>query len=323
MSLHSRIFVPGVSRPPIGAPAAFKPPTQCQAQSPTAVAHQGVLPANSAEDRTPLRQLSSNAIPVKASLSTCRAPSLMCSEASMTLPLPPPLAGSIASTPRPSHPSSGSCDGSVSFCPCCGRRGRFIHEDESCTALAAHQDAFDPTRRPPTPFKLYCDAIEASLTAQKMNAKDRKVALQKGFDALSETDKSMYEAKAEAAAKELKSLKKKLSGSKTIRDGGDEATPVKRTKSSFMLFSDDKRPEVMASIKAGLAEGARLNIADVAKAIGELWKALSEADKKVYSDKAEALKNGVTGSVDANAVVDGDSPTTNDNVEEPSPAATQ
>ena len=125
-----------------------------------------------------------------------------------------------------------------------------------------------------------------------MNMKDRKASMAQSFEALGAAERAAYEAKALALAKEQKMLKKqaaKAGRSGGVGAGSDEPAP-KRTKSSFMIFSDERRASATETVRAGLAEGARVNIADVARLIGEMWKGLTEEERKGYSDRAEALK---------------------------------
>ncbi|EAY03627.1 HMG box family protein [Trichomonas vaginalis G3] len=53
--------------------------------------------------------------------------------------------------------------------------------------------------------------------------------------------------------------------------------------SPYILFCKEKRPQVKAD-NPGIAFG------DIAKKLGEMWKNLSEEEKKPYIEKAEAEK---------------------------------
>eukprot|EP00747_Dinoflagellata_sp_TGD_P108223 gnl/TRDRNA2_/TRDRNA2_170350_c0_seq4.p1 gnl/TRDRNA2_/TRDRNA2_170350_c0~~gnl/TRDRNA2_/TRDRNA2_170350_c0_seq4.p1 ORF type:complete len:230 (+),score=98.26 gnl/TRDRNA2_/TRDRNA2_170350_c0_seq4:78-767(+) len=59
---------------------------------------------------------------------------------------------------------------------------------------------------------------------------------------------------------------------------------AKRPKSSYFLWLDDNRAKIVAKI--GSAKGP-----DVSKKAGEMWKALSDADKIPYEKKAQAAKD--------------------------------
>lgn len=77
--------------------------------------------------------------------------------------------------------------------------------------------------------------------------------------------------KSKAPAKEKKEKKEK-----------DPNAP-KRPLTAYFLFANDKR----AGVKA---ENPTFKVTDVAKAIGELWKEASEADKAKYQKKADEEK---------------------------------
>lgn len=62
----------------------------------------------------------------------------------------------------------------------------------------------------------------------------------------------------------------------------DKPARAPRGPSSFMIFSKEKRPEVVAA-NPGMAT------TDVARKLGEMWRGLSEAQKQSYKEKAAAL----------------------------------
>jgi hypothetical protein len=58
-----------------------------------------------------------------------------------------------------------------------------------------------------------------------------------------------------------------------------------------MLFGEEQRPSITAKLRAEAPAG-KVAVTLVAKAIGELWKALSDEDKASYKEKAQARAVG-------------------------------
>lgn len=61
---------------------------------------------------------------------------------------------------------------------------------------------------------------------------------------------------------------------------------------AYMLFSEEQRPEVMGRLRAEAPDG-KVAVTVVAKAIGELWKGLSEEQKAAYKEKAQQRAAGM------------------------------
>jgi hypothetical protein len=61
---------------------------------------------------------------------------------------------------------------------------------------------------------------------------------------------------------------------------------------AYMLFSEEQRPEVMGGLRAEAPDG-KVSVTVVAKAIGELWKGLTEEQKAAYKEKAQQRAAGV------------------------------
>mmetsp|Transcript_14329 Transcript_14329/g.34725 ORF Transcript_14329/g.34725 Transcript_14329/m.34725 type:complete len:410 (+) Transcript_14329:77-1306(+) len=68
--------------------------------------------------------------------------------------------------------------------------------------------------------------------------------------------------------------------------------PVKRARTAYFIFTDEKRPEVQA-LHPG--EG----VAAVAKALGQMWGNLSPEEKKVYQDQAAKERERVSQELEA------------------------
>tara|TARA_B100001063_G_scaffold247284_1_gene292146 strand:+ start:6440 stop:6856 length:417 start_codon:yes stop_codon:yes gene_type:complete len=61
----------------------------------------------------------------------------------------------------------------------------------------------------------------------------------------------------------------------------------KKAKTAFMFYCDAHRPALM---KAQKQEKGKINIGEIAKALGKKWKALSDKDKKPFNTKAAKSK---------------------------------
>ena len=71
---------------------------------------------------------------------------------------------------------------------------------------------------------------------------------------------------------------------KNVSKKGAAESALKRPLSSYMLFAQFTRAEVIAS------SDARLSVGEVGKALGARWKATDAAEKKRWEEKARALK---------------------------------
>ena len=71
------------------------------------------------------------------------------------------------------------------------------------------------------------------------------------------------------------------------------APAAKRMKgpTAYMLFNEEQRPTVMAKLRAEAPDG-KVAVTVVAKAIGELWKALTDENKAAYKDRAQQRAAG-------------------------------
>lgn len=75
-------------------------------------------------------------------------------------------------------------------------------------------------------------------------------------------------------------VKKLLDTSFTSVKAKKDPNRVKRPKSAYFFFCDDKRKEVQ------LANPGK-GMGDISKALGKLWKELTEEDKQTYNDQHE------------------------------------
>jgi len=61
----------------------------------------------------------------------------------------------------------------------------------------------------------------------------------------------------------------------------------KKAKTAFMFYCDAHRPALM---KAQKEKHGKINIGEIAKALGKKWKALTDKDKKPFNSKAAKSK---------------------------------
>ena len=63
----------------------------------------------------------------------------------------------------------------------------------------------------------------------------------------------------------------------------DPAKP-KRPTSAYLYFCEEARPKIMKKMKG--KKNKKVNLGDIAKQLGSMWKSLSENDKKPYVEKS-------------------------------------
>jgi len=78
---------------------------------------------------------------------------------------------------------------------------------------------------------------------------------------------------------EVEKKPRKARGSKKAKD----PNMPKRNKSAYFFFCDEKRPEMKAKYPD-------YKVTELAKKLGEAWKALDEDDKKEYNESAKKDK---------------------------------
>ena len=67
----------------------------------------------------------------------------------------------------------------------------------------------------------------------------------------------------------------------------EKADKPKRAKTGYLLYADEVRAEVKASLTAGLEEGEKLKPQDVVKGIASLWKGVDQEVRDEWNAKAK------------------------------------
>jgi len=120
-----------------------------------------------------------------------------------------------------------------------------------------------------------------------------EIVAEKEATAKRQADKAMKkkateEKKAAAAAKKEERQAKKDAKPKMVDADGNE---IKKNLSAYFLFQAAKRSDVKSELESASVDGSdKVSLGDVAKKIGELWKACSDKDKTefivaAYDDK--------------------------------------
>ena len=101
------------------------------------------------------------------------------------------------------------------------------------------------------------------------------------------------------AVERLDELTKKFLGKPLKLKKLKDPDKPKRTRSAFFYFSEEQRPRLMDKVRKG---GGKVNIGNISKQLGSMWKALSpkkrekyvtlnKKDKSRYQDEMEVYKN--------------------------------
>jgi len=175
-------------------------------------------------------------------------------------------------------------------------------------AKAKSQKKKDPNapKKPKTAYFLYSDehreAAKQKVAGNKSASEVSKI-LGAEWNSLSEDQKKPYNERYKAAMeiykKELEEYKKNKPESESESEESDEGNKKKRKKkgakktkdenapkrplTSYMLFSQSKRKEILEA-------NPTMKVTEVAKEIGALWKNISAEEKQPFIEQAEKLK---------------------------------
>ena len=117
-----------------------------------------------------------------------------------------------------------------------------------------------------------------------------EIAAEKETKAARKQEREQKKAKTDAAklakteAKAARQSKKDAKPKMVNMDG----SPIKKNQTAYFLFQAEKRAEVKSELATGSEEASPVKLGAVAKRMGELWKALDEEGKAVYTTAAAA-----------------------------------
>ena len=134
-------------------------------------------------------------------------------------------------------------------------------------------------KRPPTAFLLYASDKRPKLKEShpQYSIAQLAVTLGKEWRTLPAKDKAPYEALANQKRQEYLKAKKEYDDKKA------ENAPPKRPPTGFLCYSSQRRPQLQKRMKGE-------TVARIAKVLGQEWKAMPEARKKPYLQKARELR---------------------------------
>ncbi|KAJ1478137.1 high mobility group box domain-containing protein [Baffinella frigidus] len=148
-------------------------------------------------------------------------------------------------------------------------------------AAAAKSDApkSDAPKRPLSAYFLFVGQNRVAVKTANPLFKSTQIVQELGamWRGLKPADKAVYEEQAAKAKAEY--VAKYGSTTKAPKEKAGPKKPL----SSYMIFSSETRPSVVAA-------NPTMKFGDVAKALGEKWRAMSDAQKAPYKQKEETLK---------------------------------
>ena len=89
------------------------------------------------------------------------------------------------------------------------------------------------------------------------------------------------------ASDKIPELMEKILGNKLKIKAPKDPNKPKRAKTAFMYYCEKHRPALLEKEKK---KGQKVNIGNIAKALGKSWKKLKDGDKKTWNDLALADK---------------------------------
>ena len=143
------------------------------------------------------------------------------------------------------------------------------------------QSKMDPNapKRPPTAFRLYANDNRQKLKESHPHYSIAQLAITLGKEwrTLPAKDKAPYEALAN------RKRQKYLKAKKEYDDKEAANAPPKRPPTGFNCYASQRLPQLQKRMKGK-------TVAHIARVLGQEWKAMSEARKKPYLQKARELR---------------------------------
>ena len=88
-------------------------------------------------------------------------------------------------------------------------------------------------------------------------------------------------------SEKIAEMQSKLLGEKLKIKALKDPNKPKRPKSGYLFFCDDARPKLMKNMTKNKE---KINLGDMAKALGKAWKKLSTADRSSFEQKSTEAK---------------------------------
>ena len=164
-----------------------------------------------------------------------------------------------------------------------------------CDEHPGHGKANNVSPKPTKPqsaFHLFCDKKTAGLKSKypSISDEDLKVKLTKRWTKLSEEKCSQYISEAHALEEEYQKkleqwllLQQKIPSKKKSANSDGQNSGLKKPLTSFILFCKDNRSDMHKQYPGTSPR-------DITKLLSENWRALSDEERKTYTEKAKELK---------------------------------
>jgi len=149
----------------------------------------------------------------------------------------------------------------------------------SAPMMAAVKSDESPPKRPLSAYFLFAGQNRVAVKTANPAFKSTQIVQELGsmWRGLKPADKAVYEAQAKTAKDEY--VAKYGSPNKAPKEKAGPKKPL----SSYMIFSSETRPSVVAA-------NPEIKFGDVAKKLGEKWRGMGDAQKAPYKQKEEQLK---------------------------------
>jgi hypothetical protein len=134
-------------------------------------------------------------------------------------------------------------------------------------------------------------STEQDETKEAEEAEGKRLAEQRRKKQKEERD-ARAKKKAEEEAKKAEDKEREARHQKRDKTKSKEVVKKKRGKTGYMLYAAEVRPQITEQFKAKLQPGEKLQQKTVMTAIGELWSKEDDGTKKLWKEKASALKEG-------------------------------
>ena len=140
-------------------------------------------------------------------------------------------------------------------------------------------------KRGKSAYNFFCSSKREDLKEEnpKIKPNDIMGELGKLWKKISDEEKADYQKMADEDKLRYQTEKEKYEQGHTSSSESSLKKKVKKSKSGYQIFSDEKRIEIKEN-------NPEINPKDVMKELGKMWSELDDEEKAVYDDKAKKLK---------------------------------